>query len=156
MLPHRESVSNAGTSETWEQYEARRLRCEIERRRDQLGRDRLRDRALDMAAVLAAYPEILAIGRALGVERGIAAPTDEMRLPIDQLNVEPPSALLMVTAKTAAPLCDKSLRTWRSWDASGLVPRPVRIGRSKLWSVGELRRWVAAGCPCRTEWEVRK
>ena len=59
---------------------------------------------------------------------------------------------LLVSARRAATLCGKSLRTWRTWDAAGWVPRPVRIGRSTLWRVDELRAWVAAGCPRRERW----
>jgi predicted DNA-binding transcriptional regulator AlpA len=61
---------------------------------------------------------------------------------------------LLLTARQAAELCGKSLRTWRSWDAAGWIPRPVRIGRSTLWRLDELREWVAAGCPRRAEWEA--
>jgi predicted DNA-binding transcriptional regulator AlpA len=63
---------------------------------------------------------------------------------------------LLLTAKQAASICGKSLRTWRTWDAAGWIPQPVRIGRSTLWRVDELRRWVDAGCPRRTEWEQRQ
>jgi predicted DNA-binding transcriptional regulator AlpA len=63
---------------------------------------------------------------------------------------------LLVTARQAAAMCGKSLRTWRTWDAAGWVPRPVRIGRSTLWRADELREWVDAGCPRREEWEARK
>ena len=63
---------------------------------------------------------------------------------------------LLVTAKQAAAMCGKSLRTWRSWDAAGWIPRPVRIGRSTLWRADELRKWVVAGCPRRQEWEARQ
>ncbi len=64
---------------------------------------------------------------------------------------------LLVDAKRAAEMCSKSLRTWRAWDARGLIPRPVRIGgHSTLWRVAELEEWVAAGCPPRAEWEARK
>jgi predicted DNA-binding transcriptional regulator AlpA len=62
---------------------------------------------------------------------------------------------LLLTARQAALLCAKSLRTWRTWDAIGLVPRAVRIGRSTLWRADELREWIAAGCPRREEWEAR-
>jgi len=62
---------------------------------------------------------------------------------------------LLVDAKTAAVMCAKSLRTWRTWDSAGWIPRPVRIGRSTLWRADELRAWVAAGCPRREEWEAR-
>lgn len=61
---------------------------------------------------------------------------------------------LLLRAPEAAALCGKSLRTWRTWDAAGLIPRPVRIGRSTLWRAAELWAWVAAGCPRRAEWET--
>ena len=61
---------------------------------------------------------------------------------------------LLVSAKQAATMCGKSLRTWRTWDAAGWIPQPVRIGRSTLWRVDELREWVAADCPRRAEWEI--
>lgn len=59
---------------------------------------------------------------------------------------------LLVSAKFAALLCGKSLRTWRTWDSAGLIPRPIRIGRSTLWRTDELKRWVVAGCPDRASW----
>lgn len=62
---------------------------------------------------------------------------------------------LLLSAKQAAAICGKSLRTWRTWDAAGWIPRPVRIGRSTLWRADELREWVAAGCPRREQWEAR-
>lgn len=62
---------------------------------------------------------------------------------------------LLVNAKTAAAMCGKSLRTWRTWDAAGWIPRPIRIGHSTLWRIDELREWVAAQCPRRAEWEAR-
>lgn len=63
---------------------------------------------------------------------------------------------LLVTAKEAAKLCGKSLRTWRTWDSAGWIPQPIRIGRSTLWRLDELREWVEAGCPRRGEWEARR
>jgi prophage regulatory protein len=66
---------------------------------------------------------------------------------------EPTGEPLLVTAKQAAALCGKSLRTWRAWDAAGWIPRPVRVGRSTLWRTAELRAWISAGCPRRSEWE---
>jgi hypothetical protein len=71
------------------------------------------------------------------------------QLGLDQSEREP----LLVNAKTAAAMCAKSLRTWRTWDALGLIPRPVRIKRSTLWRLDELKLWAAAGCPSRDEWE---
>jgi YD repeat-containing protein len=61
---------------------------------------------------------------------------------------------LLVIARQAAAMCGKSERTWWSWNSAGWNPKPVRIGRSTLWRADELRQWVAAGCPCRAEWEA--
>ena len=67
-----------------------------------------------------------------------------------QTDVAPP---LLLTARQAAALCGKSLRTWRSWDSAGVIPRPVRIRRCTLWRADELREWIEAGCPNRQQWE---
>jgi len=77
----------------------------------------------------------------------------QMRLPESQ---EQGFSPLLVGAKRAAAMCGKSLRTWRTWDALGLIPRPVRIKRSTLWRLDELKAWAAAGCPRRPEWEARQ
>jgi len=61
---------------------------------------------------------------------------------------------LLVTAKQAAKLCGKSLRTWWAWDSAGWIPRPVRIGRSTLWRFDEIQAWVKANCPHRDQWEA--
>ena len=80
----------------------------------------------------------------------------QVRLPDDTSRARAQGASLLVTARQAAGMCGKSLRTWRTWDAAGWIPRPVRIGRSTLWRLDELRAWVAAGCPRRDEWEARQ
>ncbi|MCA9090575.1 MAG: sigma-70 family RNA polymerase sigma factor [Planctomycetaceae bacterium] len=67
-----------------------------------------------------------------------------------------PSDPLLLTARKAASLCGKSLRTWRTWDAAGFIPQPVRIGRSTFWRADELKEWIAAGCPKRSVWEVMR
>lgn len=63
---------------------------------------------------------------------------------------------LLISARHAAMLCGVSLRTWRTRDAAGWIPRPVRVGRSVFWRAEELRRWVEAGCPRREPWEASK
>jgi predicted DNA-binding transcriptional regulator AlpA len=78
------------------------------------------------------------------------------RLPEINNETEAELGPLLITAKQAAAICGKSLRTWRTWDSAGWIPQPVRIGRSTLWRADELRDWVAAGCPRRDEWEARK
>lgn len=62
--------------------------------------------------------------------------------------------LLLLSARKAAAMCGMSLRTWRTWDAAGFVPAPVRIGRSTVWRVNELKAWIAAGCPQRGTWNA--
>jgi predicted DNA-binding transcriptional regulator AlpA len=66
------------------------------------------------------------------------------------------SGPILLLAAEAAALCRKSLRAWRSWDSAGLIPRPIRIGRSTLWRADELREWIAAGCPCRDNWDAQR
>jgi predicted DNA-binding transcriptional regulator AlpA len=82
--------------------------------------------------------------------------TGQVRLPDEPFCVGTEGTSLLVTARQAAGMCGKSLRMWRAWDAAGWIPRPVRIGRSTLWRLDELRAWVAAGCPRRNEWEARQ
>ena len=82
--------------------------------------------------------------------------TRQMRLPAEAGESSPDNGALLLTARKAAAMCGKSLRTWRTWDAAGWIPRPVRIGRSTLWRADELREWVVAGCPRRQEWEARQ
>lgn len=62
---------------------------------------------------------------------------------------------LLLGARDACRLCGTSLRTWRSWDSAGKVPRPVRIGRMVFWRRVELLAWIEAGCPRRHEWEAK-
>ena len=59
---------------------------------------------------------------------------------------------LLVDSTEAARLCGISRTMWWSLHSSGRVPAPVRLGRRTLWSVDELRGWIAAGCPARERW----
>lgn len=60
---------------------------------------------------------------------------------------------LLVGAAEAARLVGLSRSSWCKHDSSGRVPRALRIGARKLWSVDELRDWIAAGAPGRSRWE---
>jgi len=62
---------------------------------------------------------------------------------------------LLYTAAQAAKLVGRCERTWRTWDAAGLVPRPVRIGKAVFWRPEELSQWIEAGCPDRKTWDQR-
>jgi hypothetical protein len=74
-------------------------------------------------------------------------PRDRPRRPIPRLAVD---------ARGLARLLSSGLRTVRTWDAGGRIPAPVRVGGRVLWSVPEIREWLAAGAPPRQEWEARK
>jgi prophage regulatory protein len=87
----------------------------------------------------------------------VAAETQDTEILTEPPDVAMPvEGALLLRAVQAAALCGRSLRTWWVWDAAGLIPRPVRIGRSSLWRADELRSWVAAGCPRRGDWETRQ
>ena len=82
----------------------------------------------------------------LGVDRWLVSESRD----VDGENEE----LLLLSARKAAAMCGMALRTWRTWDAAGFVPAPVRIGRSTFWRVNELKAWIAAGCPQRGTWNA--
>ena len=71
-----------------------------------------------------------------------------------KVTTQPRLSPLLLRASDAAAACNTSVRTWRSWNSSGKIPRPVRIGRSIFWQPEELKAWAAAGCPDRATWEV--
>jgi predicted DNA-binding transcriptional regulator AlpA len=65
-----------------------------------------------------------------------------------------PSPLLIA----ARPLADSlavSLATLRRMDSSGRLPRPIRLSNGAVrWRADEIRAWVEADCPRRSEWEA--
>ena len=65
-----------------------------------------------------------------------------------------PTSQLLLRAPRAAALLSTSVRTWRTLDATGKIPRAIRLGCSTYWRPEELKAWVAAGCPDRVTWEA--
>lgn len=63
---------------------------------------------------------------------------------------------LVVNARLLARLLSCGVRTIRTLDASGKLPKPIRIGGSVVWLVDEIREWLACGAPDRESWEARK
>lgn len=47
----------------------------------------------------------------------------------------------------SAPLVDVSAETFRRWGLQGLAPKPIVIGGTRHYRVGEIRRWL------RGEWK---
>jgi predicted DNA-binding transcriptional regulator AlpA len=62
-------------------------------------------------------------------------------------------ARLAVDADDLAGIMNLGVRTIRTLDSAGGLPRPVKLGSRRLWNVQELRSWMSAGCPDRTTWE---
>ena len=58
-------------------------------------------------------------------------------------------------AEEVATLLGVSERHLWTLNSSGRLPRPVRLGRAVRWNAPELREWLAAGCPQRSDWERR-
>ena len=67
-----------------------------------------------------------------------------------------PLTPLVVDARRLAKLLCAGIRTVRTWDAAGKLPKPIRIGGRVVWREDEIRAWLAAGAPNRDEWEARK
>lgn len=59
---------------------------------------------------------------------------------------------LVVDARRLAKLLSAGVRTVRTWDTSGKLPKPIRIGGRVVWRVDEIRAWLAAGAPDRETW----
>ena len=60
---------------------------------------------------------------------------------------------LVLDAQGLAAAGFGSVRHVRRLDASGRLPRAVRLGRKKVWLRHELKDWLSAGAPKRDEWE---
>jgi len=70
--------------------------------------------------------------------------------------VETPTKKLLLSADEAASTLGISRSALYGLHSSGRVPSPVKLGRRTLWAAGELREWVAAGCPSRQQWQFIK
>lgn len=82
---------------------------------------------------------------------------DVLPLRLTHLETDPAAATpLVVDARRLAGMLCVGLRTVRTWDAGGKLPQPIRIGGRVVWRVDEIRSWLAAGAPCRDEWQIRK
>jgi predicted DNA-binding transcriptional regulator AlpA len=64
---------------------------------------------------------------------------------------------LVADGRLLARLLGLGLRTIRSMDYSGKLPRAIKLGGSRtVWVLSEIRRWLAAGAPDRKTWESIK
>lgn len=75
---------------------------------------------------------------------------DPAALPASRDSRPPP---LLLSGAKAAELLGISRSLFYRWDAQGVIPRAVQIGRKRRWSRLELIRWVERRCPPRHAWE---
>jgi prophage regulatory protein len=68
----------------------------------------------------------------------------------------PHHGVLAIDAHGLAEILGLSLRSVRRLDASGKLPKPLRIGGAVRWRLSEITAWMDAGCPDRAEWERTK
>lgn len=61
---------------------------------------------------------------------------------------------MLIAAWEAARLCEVSESSWWAHNAAGRCPAPVYIGGSTRWRVGDVTRWIDAGCPSREQFEA--
>lgn len=61
---------------------------------------------------------------------------------------------LALTSAEVARLLEISERHLWTLNLTGRVPRPIRLGRSIRWNAAELREWLQAGAPDRSDWEA--
>ena len=63
---------------------------------------------------------------------------------------------LVADARRLARLLGVGVRSVRTWDYGGKLPRPVKLGARTVWVLSEIRAWLSAGAPDRAEWEALK
>lgn len=64
------------------------------------------------------------------------------------------SASLLLTKADLARELRVSAKTIDRIDQAGKLPRPLRVGsRAKRWPRDVIVAWIAAGAPCRRDWE---
>lgn len=79
---------------------------------------------------------------------------DGIHTPGEPMSTATTTQPLAVSARQLAAMLDLSVRTIRTMDAAGKLPRGIRLGRSVRWSCDELRGWLAAGAPDRATWNA--
>jgi len=63
---------------------------------------------------------------------------------------------LALRPREAAKALGISLRHLHTLNASGRLPRPIALGRSRRWLANELKSWLEAGAPSRNKWEAMR
>lgn len=81
-----------------------------------------------------------------------------MSRPLEDPPISPlHSVQLAVDAKQLGAMLNLSVRTIRTMDAAGKLPRPIRLGHAVRWVIDGrtgIREWLEAGAPNRKAWEM--
>ena len=75
---------------------------------------------------------------------------DKRNVALDVRELQP----LAVGASGAAHLANVSRAHWHRLNATGRTPASMKLGRRTLWSVDDLRAWIALGAPSRDRFEA--
>ncbi len=62
----------------------------------------------------------------------------------------------LLTVRSLAKCLAVSVRTAHRMNREGLIPAPLRIGRSVRWREDEISAWLPCGGPRRDVWEQRQ
>ena len=87
------------------------------------------------------WPDAASRRTARSPRRGKPPWATSRRLPMQ------PDDRLLVDGQETARITSLSLRTIERLVSMGRFPRPIRLGRRRLWDRRKLEEWVAAGCP---------
>ena len=62
---------------------------------------------------------------------------------------------VLLNVKALASLLGVHPVTLRRMEYGGKLPKPLRLAAHSIrWRTGEIRAWIAAGCPVREKWEM--
>jgi predicted DNA-binding transcriptional regulator AlpA len=63
------------------------------------------------------------------------------------------SPAVLIDAARLAQILNCSRRHIEALDATGKLPRPIRLGRLKKFLLLEVEAWLSSGAPCRDQWD---
>ena len=63
---------------------------------------------------------------------------------------------ILIPARVACGMCNRSLVTWWRLASAGKTPAPVHLGGATMWKRQEILDWIQAGCPARDIWEAKR
>lgn len=58
----------------------------------------------------------------------------------------------LLTTGDLAELLATSIRTVHRLNSSGMIPKPLYVGRRPRWRRDEILAWIESGCPDRQHW----